>query len=391
MTNAMTFKETHPWLLFQADLSNLAPRTWIQLGECAAKCDQISSVPLRPAVKDELQLVYLAKGIQATTAIEGNTLTEEEVRKIIEKKSQTPPSREYLEQEIENILKACNLIAQHIRDDLQVSISPQKIREYNLIVLENLSTPENVRPGEFRQHNVSVGRYLAPNPGEVHLLVEKLCNWLNGDEFKAVKGHHPISLAIIKAIIAHLYISWIHPFGDGNGRTARLIEFKILAQSGVPLPAAHLLSNHYNSTRTEYYNQLERTSKAGGRVTDFVAYAVQGFLDGLNEQLGRILEQQIQIALENFIHDRFREKPGETWRRRRHLALDLAAINRAVSKDEIPLISKRINHAYKDKNPRTISRDLDKLMEMRLIERIDDKYLIDKRPIMAFLPVRKTD
>ena len=386
----MTFKETHPWLLFQADLRNLSPKTWIQLGQCAAKCDQISWVPLRPAVKDELQLVYLAKGIQATTAIEGNTLTEEEVRMIIEKKSQTPPSKEYLEQEVENILQACNLIANHIREDLQVSITPEKIREYNFIVLEKLSAAENVRPGEFRDHAVSVGRYLAPNASEVPTLMEKLCDWLNGDEFKPGKDHHPISMAIIKAIIAHLYIAWIHPFGDGNGRTARLIEFKILAQSSVPLPAAHLLSNHYNSTRTEYYNQLDKASRAGGGVTDFISYAIQGFLDGLNEQLGKILEQQVQIALENYIHDRFRDKPGETWRRRRHLTLDLATIDEAVGKDEIPLISKRMNNAYKNKNPRTISRDLNKLLEMGLIEQIEDKYIINKKPIMAFLPIRKS-
>ena len=386
----MTYKETHPWLSFQADLRSLAAKSWMQLSECAAKCDQISGVPLKPSVKEELQLVYLVKGIQATTAIEGNTLTEEEVRKIIEKKSETPPSKEYLEQEIQNILKACNLIAQHIRDDLQVPITPEKIQEYNLIVLENLSTPDNVRPGEFRDHSVSVGRYLAPNAGEVPTLVENLCKWLNSEEFNPGKGYHPISLAIIKAIIAHLYIAWIHPFGDGNGRTARLIEFKILAQSGVPLPAAHLLSNHYNATRTEYYNQLDKTSKASGSINDIIAYAVQGFLDGLNEQLGKILEQQIKIALENYIHDRFRDRPGETWRRRRHLALDLAAIDRPASKDEIPLISRRLHDAYKNKNPRTLSRDISLLIDMGLIEQIDDKYRIDKKPIMAFLPIRRS-
>lgn len=362
----------------------------MQLGECAAKCDQISGVPLRPAVKEELQLIYLAKGIQATTAIEGNTLTEEEVRKIIERKSQTPPSKEYLEQEINNILKACNIIAQHIRDDLHVSITPDKIREYNFIVLENLSISDNVQPGEFRQQSVTVGRYLAPKAEEVPALVNKMCEWLNSDDFNVGKGHHPVAIAIIRAIIAHLYIAWIHPFGDGNGRTARLIEFKILAQSGVPLPAAHLLSNHYNATRTEYYNQLDKASKAGGGVTDFIAYAVQGFIDGLNEQLGKILEQQIQIALENYIHDRFRDKHGETWRRRKHLALDLAAANRPAGKDEIPLISKRLNDAYKNRSKITVSRDLNKLMEMDLIEWVDDKYRIDKKPIMAFLPIRRS-
>jgi len=390
MTDEMTYSRTHPWLTFQADLRDLPARTWVQLGECAAKCDQISSVPLKPSTTEELHQIYLAKGIQATTAIEGNTLTEEEVRKIIEDKFQAPPSKKYLEQEIKNIIKACNQIAGHVRDNIQSFITPEKIREYNFIVLENLSVSENVQPGKFRDHSVSVGRYLGPNPREIPDLVGKLCDWLNGEEFEAVKGHNPIVFAIVKAIITHLYIAWIHPFADGNGRTARLIEFKILAQSGVPLPAAHLLSNHYNATRSEYYNQLDKTSKAGGRITDFIAYAVQGYLDGLNEQLGKILDQQIQITLENYIHDQFRDKPGETWRRRRHLALDLAAINGAVGKDDIPLVSKRINEAYRGKNARAISRDLSILLDMGLVEFEENKYRIDKKPILAFMPIRRS-
>ena len=360
------------------------------MGECASKCDHIAGIPLKPGIKEDLQLIYLAKGIQATTAIEGNTLTEEEVRKIIEEKSQTPPSKEYLEQEIKNILKACNQIAVHVRDDLQILVTPERICEYNSIVLENLPIPEGVLPGAFRDRGVTVGRYLAPAPKEVPILIDTLCRWLNGDEFKTGRGYNPISMAILKAIIAHIYIAWIHPFGDGNGRTARLIEFKILAQSGVPLPAAHLLSNHYNATRTEYYNQLDKTSKAGGRITDFIAYAVQGYLDGLNEQLGKIREQQIEIALENYIHDQFRDKPGETWRRRRHLALDLSLCEKPVSKDDIPLVSKRINDAYRNKNVRAISRDLAILLDMGLFESTDNKFQIDKRPITAFLPVRRT-
>jgi hypothetical protein len=54
---------------------------------------------------------------------------------------------------------------------------------------------------------------------------------------------------LIAAVVAHVYFEWIHPFGDGNGRTGRLIELKLLLEAGVPQPAAHLLSNHYNATR----------------------------------------------------------------------------------------------------------------------------------------------
>ncbi len=65
------------------------------------------------------------------------------------------------------------------------------------------------------------------------------------------------AVTVAKAVLAHLYIAWIHPFADGNGRTARLVEFQILAQSGlIPLPAANLLRDHYNKTRDRYYAEL---------------------------------------------------------------------------------------------------------------------------------------
>lgn len=78
----------------------------------------------------------------------------------------------------------------------------------------------------------------------------KLCEWLNSDYFN-IYPDTPMANSIIKAIMAHLYIAWIHPFGDGNGRLARILEFIILLDSSVPTPAAQLLSNHYNATKEE--------------------------------------------------------------------------------------------------------------------------------------------
>jgi Fic family protein len=97
-------------------------------------------------------------------------------------------------------------------------------------------------------------------------------------------------------VVAHLCLAWIHPFGDGNGRTARLVEFQILLGAGVPTPAAHLLSNHYNQTRTEYYRQLDRASKSGGEIVPFIEYAARGFVDGLREQLHKIRDQQWDVS-----------------------------------------------------------------------------------------------
>ncbi|MEZ0389969.1 MAG: Fic family protein, partial [Verrucomicrobium sp.] len=81
-----TFEKTHPWISFRVDLSRAPADLWLALGEASSKCEHIAKVPLRPATAELLHRLFLAKGVAATTAIEGNTLSEEEVLKAVEGK-----------------------------------------------------------------------------------------------------------------------------------------------------------------------------------------------------------------------------------------------------------------------------------------------------------------
>jgi len=197
-----------------------------------------------------------------------------------------------------------------------------------------------------------------------------------------------IVYAIIRAVIAHLYLAWIHPFGDGNGRTARLLEFSLLLDSGVPAPAAHLLSNHYNHTRTEYYRQLDQASKSGGNVLPFLAYAIEGFRDGLREQVDRIRKQQWDVAWRNYVHESFSHQNSTMATRQRHLILDLSDSEKPVPGAKLIEISPRVMASYSKKTSKTLSRDLNALSRMRLIERVLGGFVARKRAILAFLPHR---
>jgi hypothetical protein len=103
-----TYEQTHPWLKFDADFSALSPSLWIILGACQSKCEHIALVPLRPDTRQKLFNIYLAKGALASTAIEGNTLTEQQVLQHLEGRLTLPPSQQYLQKEVDNIVKACN-------------------------------------------------------------------------------------------------------------------------------------------------------------------------------------------------------------------------------------------------------------------------------------------
>jgi Fic family protein len=223
-------------------------------------------------------------------------------------------------------------------------------------------------------------------------LLDRLCEWLNGPDFQAPDGSPPGTdtvYAILRSVVAHLYLAWIHPFGDGNGRTARLLEFHILLSAGVPSPAAHLFSNHYNQTRAEYYRQLDHASKSGGDIVPFIAYAVRGFVDGLREQLETIWIQQWDVVWRNFVHERFQNRNSTTDTRQRHLALDLGDGGDWVEVGKIPELTPRLAKAYAGKTPKTVQRDLNALVEMGLLARDGRKVRARREIILAFLPLRR--
>ncbi len=388
LSNIRSYLKTHPWLTFHANFQHKASALlWIILGECASKCDHIAGVPLRPALAKELYQIYLAKGVLATTAIEGNTLTEEEVRQHLDGKLRLPPSREYLAQEIDNVVAGCNSIHNDLALGKMPVLTDDRIIELNRIVLDKLALEEGVKAGEIRRHDVTVGRYRGAPAEDCRYLLERLCEWLAGEEFQARTGLE-VPTAILKAILAHVYLAWIHPFGDGNGRTARLVEFQILMSSGVPAPAAHLLSNHYNQTRAEYYRQLDAASKSGGDVLPFVMYAVSGLVDQLRAQVALIREMQLDVTWRNYVHEMFRDKTGVTQNRRRHLALDLSQMAEPIPMAKIPEISPRLASAYAKRTRTTILRDVNALLAADLLVKEDSGYRAKKEVIAAFLPLR---
>ncbi len=172
--------------------------------------------------------------------------------------------------------------------------------------------------------------------------------------------------AVLKAVVAHLYLGWIHPFGDGNGRTARMVEYYLLASGNIPSPAAHLLSNHYSLTKTEYLRQLHLASQSGGNILPFVEYAVRGLVDELTEQLTTIRSHQILIAWRDLVTERF-SSASVVDGRRRDLLLDLSW-KEFVPVKEVVDLSPRLARAYAGKSQKTISRDIRHLQDRGLVE-----------------------
>lgn len=388
----MKYEASHPWLKFTLQLPQNDSRLWLILGEIASKVQHLSGAPLRPDVADDLHRIYLAKGVLATTAIEGNTLSEEQVRQLIDGKLDLPPSQKYLQQEVQNIVDLCNHEARQLLDPAgtERNLCTELIRDYNRGVLKGLALPDGTVAGQIRTHSVVVGNVYRGAPAEdCEYLLERLCTWLNSSDFVPPDEELRVPFALIKSIVAHVYLAWIHPFGDGNGRTARMMEFHVLFANGIPLPAAHLLSDHYNLTRTEYYRELARASASGGDLLPFIRYALRGFLDGLRGQIALVREQQMRVAWENYVHGQFRKlKTSPTQKRRRELVFDLTDHGQWVEVSGIPLLTPKLAREYAKAGDRMVQRDLNAVAKMQLIERRHGKVKANRGMIQAFLPRR---
>lgn len=391
------YEESHPWIKFGLDLKEqpLPYTTWVLLGAAQSKCMHLAGIPLRPEKRQELLRVSMIKGVHATTAIEGNSLSEDEIKQINDGISQLPKSKDYQRQEILNVLRVYNDMATRIKRNTSCEITCEQIKLDNKIILDKLKKDESdndVIPGEIRTHAMYVSKYRGAPAEDCEYLLQKLCDWLQSDW--GFDSENKVIEAILKAILGHLYIAWIHPFSDGNGRTARALELRVLMSAGVPADAPHLLSNHYNNTRSEYYYFLGQTSqldRKNGDPRPFIEYAVQGLVDALDEQIKIILEEEIQVTWINFIHSKFGGRLTFVQKRQRDLLLEISNFENPVDLSDLrKRLSEDLIAQYGDTTPRAFRRDINALIKLGLLlKKEGNKVLAAKELLISYLPISK--
>jgi Fic family protein len=365
------YEDSHPWLTFEFGGGEFHILS-VRLGEAYSKCRHLAGTPLQPSLAADLAQLYLVKGAQATTAIEGNTLTESEVAAILDDRKTLPPSQQYLQKEVENVadvLRRIDVEAQHSNG---WRVTPEWLKAQNKAILDGIPDEDHVVPGEYTEKQLLVGNvYRSAPPEDVPYLVDRLCDWLNSmlahvfdEELDQDKRFFQ---AFYAAVLGHLYIAWIHPFGNGNGRTARALECAILAHSRlVPWVSSSLLSDHYNRTRNRYYAMLDAASRKGN-VVGLIEYAANGFVEQLREQIDQVQYHQRLVAWVNYVHEVFQfETQGETSKRRRTLLLSLPE-HKPTPRSRLRRLTPELAETYAKVGDRALSHDTGKLTSLGLL------------------------
>ena len=211
----------------------------------------LSAIELPPATKNRLRKNSKKKSSFASNKIEGNPLTEKQANEAIE----SDPHKHFLkpEQEVRNYFLALNLLEEKLKN--RESFSKELILEVQEIVekgapKEKIGLRGPMPPGVlFAVYDSETGapEYIPPEYTDIPGLLDELVKYVNTTD------DHPL----IIAAVVHYQLVTIHPFEDGNGRTARLMSGYILDYYGYGFNGIGSLEEYFAYDPDEYYASLQ--------------------------------------------------------------------------------------------------------------------------------------
>lgn len=210
----------------------------------------VENTPLSPAVEAELRYKSRVRSTHFSTQIEGNRLTLNEAQDVIEKKKTTLHGRQRDVNEVRHYWDALLKIEDWAAN--RVDFSDDLICRLHAIVEKGLrSRPSAYRDGQNVIRDAQSGGivYMPPEAKDVGLLMAALVRWVR----KAEKEGVPIP--IVAALVHYQFVT-IHPYYDGNGRTARLLATFLLQRGGYGLHGFFSMEEHHARDLASYYNSL---------------------------------------------------------------------------------------------------------------------------------------
>jgi len=336
--------------------------------------ESIKYIPILPNMASQIEEELIKKSIFSTAAIEGNSLTQEDVDKIVENKK-INFSKERFVKEIQNLKTAYNNIKDVNVLDTKIQITQDLIKNYHKIITDGLESETNI-PGQYRNTKVIVGNQehggtnVPPKIFEdIKNLMEEFVSWINSNELLEI---HPI----FRACIAHLSLALIHPFGDGNGRTSRIIEAHILKSAGYRFVYT-MLSNYYYKNIDEYFITFSKVLKnEDNDISDFVLFYLKGMLESIKAIREKIYIIITGLSLQSYLLHL--KKINKITQRQYDFLSIMLDNNKEVSEKEI-LEDINLKIIYNDLSSRTLKRDLEYLVGLNLLELNKDnqKYKIN--------------
>lgn len=343
---------------------NITNKILQNIGVIEACREVVNNAPLIPAYekqfKQEAQLATIHHG----THIEGNELSFTQAEGVLEGKNIVAGERDI--QEVINYRNVLKYLDEEIGDVRDVGEKSLKYTEKQILKIHSFAVekivPEEQR-GKFRQvqvilRNAQTGEivFRPPPAPEVPYLIEEFLKWLNGVEGKDL---HPV----LRAAVAHYVISSVHPFTDGDGRTARGFATLILFTEGYDIKRLFSLEEYFDKNAFDYYEALRKTdltNEASFEERDLTGW-LEFFTKALSIELTQIKEKIRRISLDSKIKEKLGGKQVALNERQMKIMEYIEARNQATMKELKPLLPMISED--------TILRELYSLIKQKLVKK----------------------
>lgn len=269
------------------------------IAEISAAREIILNAPILPQGDIKLKKEAILKRAHHSTSIEGNPLTFEEVEALID--GEHVAARDVDKQEVLNYVKVLEYI-----DDLTEK-KEIEVTEDIILEIHGLNTHkvlDESKSGHYRDGPVYVADefgniiYEPPPTDAVPELMKEFTEWVNSKEASDL---YPV----LEAGIAHYELVRIHPFYDGNGRTARALATLILCLRGFDTKKFFALDDYYNEDRERYYAALQTVDPETFDITKWLEY----FAEGVAVSMGKVKEAVLKFGLDK----RFKDLKGQVF------------------------------------------------------------------------------
>ena len=252
----------------------------------------IQMLPITPLVLANLRETARLFSTHYSTRIEGNRLTEEQVAQVIGG-HQHFPGRERDQEEVKGYYAALDEVERLAKR--RERISEATVQRLHALVMGGGKTRAKATPYRDGQNVIRDARsnaivYMPPEAKDVPSLMGQLINWINSEDELPVP---------IKAGIAHYQYATIHPYYDGNGRTARLLTTLVLHLGTYDLKGLYALEEYYARDLKAYYEALTigpshnyYMGRADADITKWIAY----FIEGVATSFEKVRDQAVREA-----------------------------------------------------------------------------------------------
>ena len=270
----------------------LTPGIAKALMEIEACRQAIIRLPLSVSMLDSLRKTARLLSTHFSTQIEGNRLSPSQVEDVL-KGGGGFPGRQRDEAEVRNYFRTLEFVVDEGRN--KGVLTELLVRTIHGLVFTGRAKPTKYREGQNVIHDGRTGHivYLPPEARDVPRLMKELIAWIAGQ-----MRDDELPVPVIAAL-AHHQFATIHPFYDGNGRTARLLTTLILHRGGYGLHGIYSLEEYYAKHLTGYYETLAvgpshnyYFGRAEADVTKFLNYFCFGMADSFARVRARAEEAE---------------------------------------------------------------------------------------------------